>query len=145
VDVNAVLAGYTYDASVADLLEVEDMIDAHVARVRDAAEMLDFVDVELAQKIGLVLHTLASGCEQYTARGRSLLAGGVAYFVEHNDVENDLGSPTGLDDDAFVLNAVCGTLAEVTWKSQSSSRQRSPMPAQLHIYAPGSHVRLLQA
>ena len=107
MDVTAVLAGYTYDASVADLLALGDMIDAHVARVRDAAEMLDFVDVELAQKIGLVLHTLASDSEQYTARERSLLAGAVAYFVEHNDVNNDLGSPTGLEDDALVLNAVC--------------------------------------
>ena len=107
MDVTAALAGYTYDASADDLLELGDQIDAHVARVNEAAEMLDFVDVDLAQKIGLVLHTLASDGEQYTARERALLAGAVAYFVEHNDVNNDLGSPTGLEDDAVVLNAVC--------------------------------------
>lgn len=101
------LAGYTHDASAADLLALGDQIDAHVARVTEAAETRDFVDVDLAQKIGLVLHALASDGEQYTARERALLAGAIAYFVEHNDVNNDLGSPTGLEDDALVLNAVC--------------------------------------
>ena len=107
MDVTAVLAGYTYDASADDLLALGDLIDGHVARVKDAAETLDFVDVDLAQKIRLVLHALASDGGQYTARERALLAGAVAYFVEHNDVNNDLGSPTGLEDDALVLNAVC--------------------------------------
>ncbi|HRB04084.1 MAG TPA: hypothetical protein PLP26_12005 [Ilumatobacteraceae bacterium] len=107
MDVTAVLAGYTSDASADDLMALGDSIDAHVAKVTEAAETRDFVDVGLARTIGAVLHTLVSESEQYTARERALLAGAVKYFVEHNDENNDLGSPTGLEDDALVLNAVC--------------------------------------
>lgn len=110
MDVHAVLAEYTAEANLADLEAERSAIDAHLARVRAAAEERDFVDLQLAVRIADVLTTLLDEASGYTARERALLGGAVRYFCQHDDVNSDLTSPTGFEDDAEILNAVSAYL-----------------------------------
>jgi len=105
--IDAFLAEYISTAGVSDLDASSSIVDEHVERVRVAGRERDFVDVALAERIAATLHQLLLTAEQYTARERALLFGAVKYFAEHDDANSDLSSPTGFDDDAGVLNAVC--------------------------------------
>ena len=107
MNVETVLAEYINPASVSDLSSAAPTIDAHLARVLEAAEDRDFVDVALAATLANVLHQLLENSGQYTARERSLLAAAITYFVDNDDENSDLTSPTGFEDDAEILNAVC--------------------------------------
>jgi len=113
MDVTAVLAAYIVDASADELSGLVESVAAHVTLVTEAAASRDFVDVGLARRLAEVLQTLVADAAQYTARERALLAGAIRYFTEHNDVSSDLTSPTGFEDDAAILNAVCVSLGRV--------------------------------
>jgi hypothetical protein len=75
--------------------------------VVEAAETRDFVDLKLAKAVGDVLLALLEDVADYTARERALLSGALRYFSEHDDITGDLTNPTGFEDDAEILNAVC--------------------------------------
>lgn len=111
MDVQKVLAAYIVDATSDELLAATETVDAHLAVVADAADRQDFVDLKLATAIGGALKVLLKDSADYTARERALLMGAVRYFVHHDDVTGDLTNPTGFEDDAAVLNAVCRFLA----------------------------------
>jgi len=106
MDVHAVLAGYTLESNLDELEAERGAIEAHIVRVRAAAEERDFVDLQLALRIADVLSALLDDASGYTARERALLRGAVRYFCQHDDMSGDLTSPTGFEDDAEVLNAV---------------------------------------
>lgn len=106
MDVHSVLAGYTIDSDLTDLEAERGAIEAHIVRVRAAAEERDFVDLQLAVRIAEVLVALLDDAAGYTARERALLRGAVRYFCQHDDMSGDLTSPTGFEDDADILNAV---------------------------------------
>ncbi len=107
MDITAVLASYVHDVTVEQLQESLDAVTGYLQVVREAAAIRDFVDVQLAEQIVDVLRALIADAEVYTARERALLAGSVAYFTKVDDENSDIASPTGLEDDAEVLNAVC--------------------------------------
>lgn len=106
MDITAVLAKYVRDVTADELAQSVAGIQGYLDMVREAALQRDFVDVPMAEKIVAVLRALIEEAEEYTARERSLLAGAVSYFVDVNDQNSDLNSPTGLEDDAEILNAV---------------------------------------
>ncbi len=110
MDVEAVLAGYITTATVADLADSSAVIDAHLARVTAVADQRDFVDAALANTVAVVLRQLLAQADQYTGRERALLAGAIRYFADKDDVNSDLASPTGFEDDAEIVNAVCAYL-----------------------------------
>ena len=107
MDITEVLAGYTHDATSDELEASLDGVKEYLDVVRAAAQSRDFVDLALATQITDVLTALVHDAAEYTARERSLLAGAIAYFIDADDENSDLNSPTGLEDDAEVLNAVC--------------------------------------
>lgn len=107
MDVQHVLAAYIQIVSTEELLERRESVEQHLRRVEDVALQRDFVDLALAREVGRVLGALLDDSDQYTARERALLAGAVRYFTDHDDVDGDLTSPTGFEDDAAILNAVC--------------------------------------
>lgn len=107
MDVQKVLTEYIRETSASDLLAAVESVDSHLALVAETAERQDFVDLRLARAIGEALRQLLDDSEQYTGRERALLMGAVRYFVHHDDVTGDLTNPTGFEDDAAVLNAVC--------------------------------------
>ena len=106
MDVEAVLAEYIVSSTAADLTAMSETIDAHVLKVTEIAEQRDFVDLGLASKLATVLRELLLQSDQYTGRERALLAGAIRYFADNDDVNSDLASPTGFEDDAEILNAV---------------------------------------
>ena len=110
MDVQSVLADYVQDVTAAELAAESALVHQHLARVVEAAETRDFVDLKLAQVVGDVLFALLEAAADYTARERALLSGAIRYFSEHDDVSGDLTSPTGFEDDAEILNAVCNFL-----------------------------------
>lgn len=120
MDVQKVLADYVNDVTTAELAAESTLVHEHLARVVEAAGTRDFVDLKLAKAIGDVLLALLEDVADYTARERALLSGAIRYFSEHNDVTGDLTNPTGFEDDAEILNAVCTFLgrAELSVESE---------------------------
>ncbi len=110
MDVASVLKEYVEPATSAFLREAAGLVDEHIESVRNAADEHDFIDVGLGERIAEVLHALIEGAETYTAKERALLRGAIRYFTQHDDEIADLQSPTGMDDDAEVLNAVSAFL-----------------------------------
>jgi hypothetical protein len=106
MDVETVLATYIVPSTAADLGAMAEIIDAHVLKVTEIADQRDFVDLDLASKLATALRELLVQSDQYTGRERALLAGAIRYFADNDDVNSDLASPTGFEDDAEVLNAV---------------------------------------
>ena len=110
MDIQHTLEKFIAPTSATGLAALASIVDGHMVEVRSTAEIRDFVDVDLAARVVATLHTLLAEADEYTARERALLAGAVRYFVENADIDADLASPTGFEDDAGVLNAVCAFL-----------------------------------
>ena len=120
MDITAVLAQYMHDVTADELVELTTEVDAYLEVVRQAAAERDFVDVRLAEQIVAALNALIADAADYTAKERTLLAGAVRYFTNVNDENRDLTSPTGFDDDAEVLNAVCTYVGREDLEVQSA-------------------------
>lgn len=92
------------------LVPVNDLraaVAGHLAFIRKEAERFEFVDVSLAEAIATAANELIDGLTpETTETERRLVQAAVCYFVLESDVESDVGSITGFDDDVAVLNAV---------------------------------------
>lgn len=111
MNISAVLAAYMIDATAGELAGMVADIDTYLAQVHEVAEERDFVDADLADRIAGALKALIAEAGDYTGRERNLLAGAIRYFIHSDDANDDLASPTGFEDDAQILNAVCRHLA----------------------------------
>jgi dihydropteroate synthase len=111
MNISAVLAAYIIDATAGELAGMVADIDTYLVRIHEVAEERDFVDADLADRIAGALKALVAEAGDYTGRERNLLAGAIRYFIHSDDANDDLASPTGFEDDAQILNAVCKHLA----------------------------------
>lgn len=85
-------------------------IDEHVAQVRLALRVNEFLDVAMAEKIATKLKRLLEKIESYPREKQHLIVGAARYFVKSNDAQADLSSLLGFDDDVEVLNYVLAEL-----------------------------------
>lgn len=84
-----------------------DGIDHYLLRIHEALSRNEFLNVDLAQRVGTTLKALlAMYSDLASNQTRALVIGATRFFLETNDVLADLDSPLGFDDDARVLNAV---------------------------------------
>jgi hypothetical protein len=82
-----------------------DLMDVHFARVQEAAEDNEFVDVVEAQRLhGLLRGALGTWTDLVPAQRRTL-SEAVTYLVRTDDEEDDLRSPIGFEDDSAVVAA----------------------------------------
>lgn len=81
-------------------------VGQHVSQVRMALEMNEFLDVAMAETIAKLLLDLLGSIESYPQPKQRLIVGASRYFVRSHDVQADLSSLLGFDDDAAVLNFV---------------------------------------
>ncbi len=87
--------------------ELLDDIDKYITRVRDESTRREFVDVQLAERLGTTARGLVSLLGPNTSEEHAkLIRAAVRYFFLETDAESDLNSVVGFDDDADVLNAV---------------------------------------
>ncbi len=75
----------------------------YIQTISDAARQ-NRLDIGTAGELGAGLLRLLRDCED-SQLGHAQAA--VLYFMESDDAEPDLDSPSGFDDDAQVYNAVC--------------------------------------
>jgi hypothetical protein len=92
------------ETSSAELSELAGVLQLHIERVRDIADHR--TDVEMAERIAVVLNDLLSGSTGFAPEERVLLRGAVEYFLLTDDADGDLTDVLGFDDDARVLNSV---------------------------------------
>ena len=78
----------------------------HLAEIRNALRMNEFLDIALAEQIAGALTALLAGYEMLPEEHKALVVGATRYFVATQDAESDLTSVLGCDDDAEVLNYV---------------------------------------
>ena len=93
-------------ATVGELLGRRADIYAYVTRVREAAATRDFVDVRTAVRLADELEAMLDRVDDLDAEGRALVWAAIDYFLDESDVEADLTSPLGFDDDAEVVAAL---------------------------------------
>lgn len=90
-----------------DQLEsVKREISAHVEMVRQTLHQNEFIDIALAEQIAGRLNQLLDHYSMVSEPHQSLIVGAARYFVKNQDVESDLASLLGFDDDVQVLNHV---------------------------------------
>ena len=102
MDAQAELDQRKVPTSIDDLRQLRTRLNEHLAQVR-AADYA-FVQVELAERLATNLTEAIEGADRLDDDGRATVAAAVAYFVSSSDAEDDLHSPIGLEDDAFVVN-----------------------------------------
>lgn len=87
-----------------------DKVESHVALLQDAAADDEFVEIDLGRAVADVLRQLIADIDGLSEEERQLLAAAVEYFVLAGDVDDDVRSPIGLEDDVRVVNAVAAVL-----------------------------------
>lgn len=82
-------------------------LEAHLQAIALAKAENEFIDVELANRLGTVSRGLLDEAdERDDVDIKRLVQAAVRYFILDDDAEPDLDSVCGLDDDAEVCNAV---------------------------------------
>lgn len=85
-------------------------VKSHLQLLEDAAEDDEFVEIDLGRAVAGVLHQLIAGIDGLAENDQQLLAAAVEYFALAGDVDDDVRSPIGLEDDVRVVNAVAAVL-----------------------------------
>lgn len=95
---------------VAAATTMHEKVDSHLRFLEDAAEDDEFVEVDLGRAVAGVLHQLIASVDGLGKEEQQLVAAAVEYFVLAGDVDDDLRSPIGLEDDVRVVNVVATAL-----------------------------------
>lgn len=105
MDVNAELERRSRSISVEELDELRGALIDHLAEVEARAAEHEHVEVHLARDLVASFTALIDdgGLDDDQ---RALVAGAIDYFVQAHDAEDDLSSPIGFEDDAFLANTV---------------------------------------
>lgn len=103
------LIGFIGD-SVAAASVMAEKVDSHTRFLQDAADDDEFVEMDLGRAVAGVLHQLIAGVDVLAEEEQQLVAAVVDYFVLTSDVDDDVRSPIGLEDDVRVVNAVVTVL-----------------------------------
>lgn len=102
MDAQAELAKRTEATSLEQLAEQRIRLDEHLVKVR--ASEYEFVQADLAERIATNLITVIEDGGSLSDAARATVRAAVTYFVASHDAEDDLLSPIGFEDDAFVVN-----------------------------------------
>lgn len=86
-------------------------LDAHLEGIRVSARHIEFIDVESAARVARFCARLLEEVARAPSRERHRLAQvAIRYFAERDDVERDLESPIGFDDDLRIVQAIAREL-----------------------------------
>jgi hypothetical protein len=97
-------------ATVDELTQLMGRVRGHLNRLEEASFENEFVQVELGRQLVRNYELLVSDAALLDDRQRACLYGAIAYFLLSDDVEDDLSSPIGLEDDALVFNQACAEI-----------------------------------
>ncbi len=95
---------------VATAPAMDEKVDSHLRFLQDAADDDEFVEIDLGRAVAGVLHQLVASIDQLDEEEQELVAAAVEYFALAGDVDDDVRSPIGLEDDVRVVNAVATVL-----------------------------------
>jgi uncharacterized membrane protein YkvA (DUF1232 family) len=104
------------EVPVTDIERLRRDVNAHLQVVRQALTANEFLDWSTAQRIAEVVLRLLDEYGQHTDNQRALIVGATRYFVRDQDVEPDLASLLGFDDDVIVLNHVLDSIGRSDWR-----------------------------
>lgn len=85
-------------------------VENYLETVGSESGQNEFLDVELAHRIGASLLKLIPECHDIHLPH---IQAATLYFIENDDAAPDLGTVLGFEDDAKVLNAVCGLVGRL--------------------------------
>jgi len=93
--------------SSADLSCAELLLSAaaHLEKIRQAHAENAFVNLKLAEAVCLVFNTIIQAWDDLPPHSHRWLKGMMDYFSLSSDLESDLSSPIGFDDDVAIMNA----------------------------------------
>lgn len=94
------------DAEPTLLLNLVKDVDRHVAQAREALAVNEFLDVVMAEQVASLLVGLINKIGKYPQEKQKLIVGAARYFVRSHDVQDDMRSLLGFDDDVAVVNYV---------------------------------------
>jgi hypothetical protein len=91
--------------------ELIDDIDTYLDDLENLSEDAEFVDLPTARRIAAQCRALLAHLNAESPEvDRRLIQASIRYFIEDEDAEADTDSPTGLDDDAEVVEVVAREL-----------------------------------
>lgn len=90
-----------------ELLRLARRIETHLDRIEEAGLRNEFVQTELASSIVRSLDKLIDEVASLDADQRAAVRGCIEYFIQTADIDDDVMSPIGLEDDARVFNRMC--------------------------------------
>lgn len=96
--------------SADELLADRARVEAHRRSIESAVEDGADLEDDLADRVARALTQLLGDARRWSYVERRVLAGAVEYFISSSDVDSDLRSDHGLEDDARVVAAVCEAL-----------------------------------
>jgi uncharacterized membrane protein YkvA (DUF1232 family) len=102
--------------SPAKAADLRHAVAAHVERIRAALTTNEFLDMAAAERIADVLTELLGDYARQPELHCALIVGAARYFAEARDVEPDLTSLLGFDDDVQVLNFVLDSIGRADLK-----------------------------
>lgn len=103
MDANAELDTRSRPVTVEELDGLRQALADHLAAVEAEATRREHVEVALAADLVAAFTTLIDGGGLDDDQ-RALLAGAIDYFLQARDAEDDLSSPIGFEDDAYIAN-----------------------------------------
>lgn len=90
---------------------MDEKVDSHLRFLQEAADDDEFVEMGLGAAVAGVLHQLIAGLDGLAnEEEQQIVSAAVEYFVLASDVDDDVRSPIGLEDDVRVVNAVAAVL-----------------------------------
>jgi len=104
------------EVPVTDIERLRREVAAHLQIIRQALTVNEFLDWPTAQRIAEVVLRLLDEYDQHLDGQRALIVGATRYFVRDHDVEPDLASLLGFDDDVIVLNHVLDSIGHSDWR-----------------------------
>jgi len=87
-------------------LKMAEAVEQHLVQVRVEVAKAELLDLELGQQVAEACKALLDLYGSLDQASRAAVVGAVRYFVQQQDVDQDLGSVLGFDDDALVVNYV---------------------------------------
>ena len=111
-DIEPVFRQYCEDIPQEQISELKNKVTYHLELVRAELQPNEFIDIDLAEQIAQRIFQLLDQYATCPENKRRLIVGTARYFIQKQDVQADLTSIIGFDDDAAVLNYVLTELGK---------------------------------
>jgi hypothetical protein len=96
---------YMDDACGQSIDQLHEMAYQHFLETQSAYQTNPKVEFRVAQAIWEQIDKLVKDWSNLNPVAQPWIAGAILYFIENNDKEPDLSSPTGFEDDLEVFNS----------------------------------------